>query len=84
MAKQVLASSLSFHASFLLPTEALLSDIVDCILDRFVAKGHWDEGPVGPLTEACMCLAEPLSPCFSLPWEMGGLQRACRYSRTVK
>jgi hypothetical protein len=29
VAKLVLASSLYFHASFLLPTEALLSDIVE-------------------------------------------------------
>jgi hypothetical protein len=49
VAKQVLASSLYFHASFLLPAEALLNDIVECI-DWFVARGHWDEGPVGPLT----------------------------------
>ncbi len=35
-----------------------------------MAKGHWDEGPVGPLRHV------PGRAVESLPWEMGGLQRA--------
>ncbi len=46
VAKQVLANSMYFHASFMLPLEALLAKIVDCI-DWFVAKGHWEEPPHG-------------------------------------
>ncbi len=48
MEQQVLATSLYFHASFLLPSDALLAEIVSC-LDRFVATGCLQEGPVGPL-----------------------------------
>ena len=69
VAKQVLANSLYFHASFMLPSKALLVEIVDCI-DRFVARGHWEEGPVGPMPHI------PSRAVESLPWDMGGVQRA--------
>ena len=69
VAKQVLASSLYFHASFLLPSEAQLKAVVACI-DRFVALGCLVEGPVGPLAHL------PGQAVESLPWDMGGLQRA--------
>ncbi len=51
MAKQVLASSFYYHASFLMPSDAsdaLLAKIVVSI-DRFVAKGCLEEGPIRPL-----------------------------------
>jgi hypothetical protein len=48
VAKQVLASSFYYHASFLMPSDALLAKIVVSI-DRFVAKGCLEEGPIRPL-----------------------------------
>jgi hypothetical protein len=69
VAKQVLANSLYFHASFMLPSRELLAEIVECI-DRFVAKGHWEEAPQGPLPHT------PSRAVESLPWDLGGLQRA--------
>jgi hypothetical protein len=59
--KQVLANSLYFHASFMLPSQELLAEIVECI-DRFVAKGHWEEAPQGPLSHTPSSAAEYL-PC---------------------
>ncbi len=73
VAKQVLANSLTvyFHASFMLPPPELLAEIVECI-DRFVAKGHWEEAPQGPLPHTPSRAAVE-----SLPWDLlGGLQRA--------
>jgi hypothetical protein len=69
VAKQVLANSLYFHASFMLPSQELLAEIVECI-DRFVARGHWEEAPQGPLPHT------PSRAVESLPWDLGGLQRA--------
>ena len=69
MAKQVLASSLYFHASFVQPPKSLLREIVDCI-DRFVVWGKLLEGPVPPLRHA------PSAAVESLPYALGGLQRA--------
>jgi hypothetical protein len=39
VSKQVLANSMYFHASFMLPSQELLAGPVECI-DCFVAKGH--------------------------------------------
>ncbi len=47
MLHTVLATSLYFHASFLLPSDALLAEIVSCLY-RFMATGCLQEGPVGP------------------------------------
>ncbi len=49
VANQVLANSLYFHASFMLPPPELLAEIVEC-MDRFVmAKGHClGGGAAGP------------------------------------
>jgi hypothetical protein len=44
--QQLLATSLYFHASFLLPSDALLSGIVSCLY-RFVAlPPAWARGPM--------------------------------------
>jgi hypothetical protein len=69
VAKQVLASSLYFHASFVSPPQPLLSQLVDCI-DRFVVRGLLVEGEVPPLRNV------PCAAVESLPFELGGLQRA--------
>jgi hypothetical protein len=69
VSKQVLANSMYFHASFMLPSQELLAGPVECI-DCFVAKGHWEEAPQGPLPHT------PSRAVESLPWDLGGLQRA--------
>ena len=68
IAKQVLASSIYYHASFMLPPADLLAELVQCI-DRFVVQGHWDDGPVPPLPNVPSVTVE------CLPWEAGGLNR---------
>jgi hypothetical protein len=58
--KQVLASSFYYHASFLMPSDALLAKIVVGV-DRFVVKGCLEEGPnQAPDTHA---QARQWSPC---------------------
>ncbi len=61
--QQVLATSLYFHASFLLPSDALLAEIVSS-LDRFVATGCLQEGPVGPLAHMPSRLRVAWSHCL--------------------
>jgi hypothetical protein len=68
IAKQVLASSLYFHVSFMAPPDDLLDQLVQCI-DRFVVQGHWAEGPEPPLPRVPGLAVE------CLPWEAGGLNR---------
>jgi hypothetical protein len=68
VAKQVLASSFYYHATFLMPWDALLAKIVKSI-DWFVAKGCLEEGPIRPLIHM------PSKAVESLPWDMGGVQR---------
>jgi hypothetical protein len=68
IAKQVLASSIYYHASFMLPPEDLLAELVQCN-DRFIVQGHWDDGPVPPLAHVPSMTVE------CLPWEAGGLNR---------
>jgi hypothetical protein len=60
--QQVLATSLYFHASFLLPSDALLADKVSC-LDRFVAAVGTSCQRIGPMAmaQACWLLAGFLS-----------------------
>lgn len=69
VAKQVLASSLYFHASFFFPPQDLLDQLVDCI-DLFVVMGRLAEGVVPPLQHVPCAAIECLSR------EMGGLRRA--------
>jgi hypothetical protein len=54
----------------MLPPPELLAEIVECIDHRFVAKGHWEEALQGPLPHT------PSRAVESLPWDLGGLQRA--------
>jgi hypothetical protein len=69
VAKQVLASSLYYHASFIRPPPDLLELLVDCV-DCFVVQGRLLEGPVAPLKHT------PSAAVESLPYALGGLQRA--------
>jgi hypothetical protein len=68
VAQQVLASSILFHASFMLLPQDLMKDLVQCI-DRFVVQGHWDDGPVPPV------LHTPSAAVECLLRELGGLHR---------
>ncbi len=45
VAKQVLANSLCYHASFMMPPAVILEQIIVNCIDRFVAQGLCDEGP---------------------------------------
>ena len=70
VAKQVLASSLFFHAQFVPPPEDVLEGIVACV-DQFVGFGRLVEpGEAGGVLRAF-----PSAAVESLPFELGGLRR---------
>jgi hypothetical protein len=52
----------------MLPPEDILNQVVECI-DRFVARGHWEEGPEPPLSRVPGVAVE------CLPCNAGGLNR---------
>jgi hypothetical protein len=68
IAKHVLDSSLYFHASFMLLPEDILDPVAECI-DRFVARGHWEEGAEPPMSRVPGVAVEWLA------WVAGGLNR---------
>lgn len=71
VAKQVLASSLYYHATFVPPPEGVLGDIVACI-DQFVGFGRLvDPGEGGGVQRGF-----PSAAVETLPFELGGLRRA--------
>lgn len=69
VAKQVLASSVYFHASFVQPPAHLLDHIVGAV-NHYVTAGKLAEGPVPPLRHV------PCAAVESLPRRDGGLARA--------
>jgi hypothetical protein len=48
VAKQVLANSLYYHASFMLPSRELLAEIVDLLRRLVCGQGPLGRGPAGP------------------------------------
>ena len=70
VAKQVLANTLGYHATFVAPPEEVLQQVVDCI-DSFVVLGrNLAPGEAPPLRHV------PSAAVESLPWGLGGLRRA--------
>ncbi len=72
VAKQVLASSLFYHATFVAPPGDVLDQVVQCV-DQFVGFGRLVEDG-----EGCSGLQRgfPSAAVESLPFELGGLCRA--------
>ena len=71
VAKQVLASSLYYHAMFVPPPSDVLGQVVECV-DQFVGFGRLVEpGESGGVLRGC-----PSAAVESLPYELGGLRRA--------
>ena len=71
VAKQVLASSLYYHATFVPPPDAVLGSIVGCV-DRFVSFGRLVE----PGEPEGLLRSFPSAAVESLTHEEGGLRRA--------
>ena len=70
VAKQVLANTFCYHATFVAPPPDVLQQVVDCI-DSFVVLGRVLElGQPPPLRHV------PSAAVESLPWALGGLRRA--------
>ncbi len=70
VAKQVLANTFCYHATFVAPPPDVLQQVVDCI-DSFVVLGRVLElGQPPPLRHV------PFAAVESLPWALGGLRRA--------
>ena len=70
VAKQVLASTLYYHATFVPPPPGVLQQIVECV-DRFVEFGRLlEHGTAVPLRKV------PSAAVESLPAALGGLRRA--------
>ena len=70
VAKQVLANTFCYHATFVAPPPEVLQQVVDCI-DSFVVLGRvLEPGQPPPLRHV------PSAAVESLPWALGGLRRA--------
>ena len=70
VAKQVLANTFCYHATFVAPPPEVLQQVVECI-DSFVVLGRvLEAGEAPPLRHV------PSAAVESLPWALGGLRRA--------
>jgi hypothetical protein len=70
VAKQVMANTFCYHATFVAPPAEVLQQVVECI-DSFVVLGRLLElGEAPPLRHV------PSAAVESLPWSLGGLRRA--------